>query len=84
MIGSARERKKMNYTSAIERIAFSWDTACQKSANGELDEYNAGLKAGMIQMLANIECLPYADVRNDVINYAHKFGRLLHEKPCEY
>lgn len=73
----------MTYTRAIEMIAYTWDRLSNDSETSDYDECAFGEIYGMIKMLSLIECESYRNVRNDVINYAHKHGRLLSEVTIE-
>lgn len=67
----------MTYSSMVERIAHIWDAELKASGNDELTEYGEGKIYGMIKTLAMMECVPYVDVRDDVIKAAHNVGRLM-------
>lgn len=66
----------MTYSNIIERIAYKWErTLMAKGVDGEYPYYKGEI-SGMISAVAMMECKTPAEVRNDILSYAHKHGRL--------
>lgn len=75
----------MTYSNMVERIAYEWQTGIYHGLIREGDEENnayfTGKVVGMIEAVAQMECVPISEVYEAVYRYSKKHGLMLQSHP---